>query len=169
MPAEVRRTGDLTCQVFVSFKDLDLAGNPTEDSKLARMVFQHLQEKGLRVFYSPETLERLGTSAYKRAIDDALDECEVLVAVGTSREHLESAWVRYEWDGFSQDILSGLKPAGRIFTYVQGIPSQRLPRVLRQGQVFWHERGDLDRLCNFIRHSLGKTAECEPCHAGDSQ
>ena len=70
------------------------------------------------MFLSNVSLERLGISEYKKAIDDALDVAQVLVAVGTSRDNLVWRWVRYEWDSFFNDILSGVQPSGRIFSYV---------------------------------------------------
>jgi len=60
-----------------------------------------LAAAGICSFNSEIDLESQGTAGYKQAIDDALDAARVLVAVGTRREHLESRWVRYEWDGFT--------------------------------------------------------------------
>ncbi len=88
-------------EVFISFKNLLPDGTPTRDSVLARQVYDCLLGKGFSVFLSNVSLERLGTSAYKKAIDDALDVARILVAVGTSRENLEWRWVRYEWDSFT--------------------------------------------------------------------
>jgi hypothetical protein len=81
-------------EVFISFKNLMPNGEPTRDSMLAREVYDYLSAKGLSVFISNVSLERLGISEYKKAIDDALDVAQVLVAVGTSRENLEWRWVR---------------------------------------------------------------------------
>lgn len=141
-------------KVFISFKNLDANGNPTPDFELAREVYEYLTKRGVSAFFSPVSLEELGTSAFKRAIEDALDQCQVLVAVGSSREHLESKWVRYEWDSFAQDMLNGIKPSAQIFSYVKGIPPFTLPRDLRQNQVFEHERDSLDQLYRFIDRAL---------------
>ena len=92
--------------VFISFKNLDERGVPTRDAQLANEVYNFLRSKGLSVFISTVTLESLGVSNYKKAIDDALDAASIMVAVGTSTENLNSEWVRYEWDGFDNDILS---------------------------------------------------------------
>jgi TIR domain-containing protein len=124
--------------VFITFKNLDEKGAPTRDSEIATNVYQFLTAKGLMVFFSAVTLEDLGTSAYKRAIDKALDSATVLVAIGTSRSHLDSQWVSYEWDSFYNDILSGIKPNGSVFTYIEGMTIAELPRTLRQTQTFMH-------------------------------
>ena len=122
--------------VFISFKNLLPNGESTRDSKLAREVHDYLVGRGLSVFFGNVSLESLGISEYKKAIDVALDVSQVLVAVGTTREHLEARWVRYEWDSFFNDILSGVKPSGRVFAYVDGIRILDLPRSLRQAQTF---------------------------------
>jgi hypothetical protein len=149
--------GSTQYDVFISFKNLLPDGTPTRDSVIARQLYDFLEKKGLSVFLSNVSLERLGTSEYKKAIDDALDVARVLVAVGTSREHLEWRWVRYEWDSFFNDILSGFKPSGRVFAYIEGMQILDLPRSLRQAQTFVNEAGAMDTLFNFISNALEKT------------
>lgn len=141
--------------VFISFKNLDEQGASTPDGTLATEVYDFLASRGIKVFFSNVTLEKLGISAYKRAIDDALDGSRILVAVGTSPEHLDWEWVRYEWDSFYSDILSGVKPEGRVFVYLDGPDILLLPRALRQSQCFHHGPGSLERLYNFVASALG--------------
>lgn len=146
---------DESAQVFISFKNLDADGKQTRDSQLAQEVHDFLAAQGLRVFFSNVSLERLGIAAYKKAIDDALDAARILIAVGTSGDKLDSQWVRYEWDSFFNDILSGVKPEGRVFAYVEDAPISSLPRALRQSQVFSNGPGALERLYNFVANALG--------------
>jgi hypothetical protein len=54
-----------------------------------------------------------------------------------------SEWVRYEWDGFYNDILSGVKAGGKLFTYVAGLRTAQLPRTLGQTQTFIHSSESL--------------------------
>jgi hypothetical protein len=140
--------------VFLSHKNLDADGQSSRDASLAQEVYDHLSGQGLRVFLSSVSLEQLGVAAYKKAIDDALDSAQVLVAIGTSVEALESQWVRYEWESFFNDILSGSKPKGRVFSYVAGISVNALPRTLRQNQVIVHQPGSSGLLYNFIANAL---------------
>jgi chemotaxis protein histidine kinase CheA len=136
--------------VFISFKHLDSDGVPTRDSHLAEEVFYHLNSRGFKVFFSKVSLELMGADAYKRAIDDALDASTVLIAVGTSRENLESRWVQYEWDSFLQEILSGRKKNGRVFTYVDARSQWLLPYALRSLTVFRHGVDPLEKLSNYV-------------------
>lgn len=151
--------------IFVSFKALDGEGKPTRDSALAKEIYEFLTARGFNVFYSRISLEQLGVSGYKRAIDDALDASRVLVAVGTSARHLDSQWVRYEWDSFYSDTLSGVKPDGRVFVYLENVELGALPRALRQSQAISHGAGSLEMLCNFVANAL----RCMPSGPAHSQ
>jgi len=149
-----RRSRIMAYDVFISFKNTNERGVPTQDAKLANEVYNFLRSKGLRVFISTVTLESLGVSNYKKAIDEALDAASIVVAVGTSTENLDSEWVRYEWDGFYNDILTGVKPGGKLFTYVAGMRPAQLPRTLRQTQTFIHSSESLEQLHGFIDRAL---------------
>jgi len=74
--------------------------------------------------------------------------------VSTVPEHLESQWVRYEWESFVNDILSGRKKNGRIFSYIDGFSADRLPRPLRLHQVIIHGDGQVDRLFESVAAAL---------------
>jgi uncharacterized membrane protein YeaQ/YmgE (transglycosylase-associated protein family) len=145
--------------VFISCKNRDKRGVKTRDAEIADEVYDFLTGKGLSVFLSTPTLEQLGASDYTREIDSALESATVLLAIGTSADHLDSKWVRYEWDSFANDIRSGIKPNGKIFTYIERMPITALPRGLRQTQTFEHSRSSLERLYNFIYKALHPSAE----------
>lgn len=141
-------------QIFICAKRLDSNGEPTRDSELAKGLYDFLRGEGFRTFLSIYSLEQLGTPAYKSAIDAALDQADVLIAVGTSAQHLNSHWVKYEWDSFINDIISDLKPDGRVFVYVEGVAPAELPRPLRQSETFQHGPEAAERLANFIRNAI---------------
>lgn len=142
-------------QIFISSKNLDENGNPTQDIKIAEELYHFLSDKGLNVFLSNIILENLGISLYQKAIDDALDSSIILIAVGTSRGNLESQWVRYEWDSFMNDIRTGIKPNGRVFILTDGMNIKDLPRALRYTQVLKNENSNAkEKLYRFIINSL---------------
>lgn len=121
--------------VFISFKNTD-KGIDTVDSMLADKLYHYIKSKGLSVFMSKNTLSENGDSDYKMAIDKALDESKFLIAIATKPSYVESRWVRYEWDSFCNDIISGIKKDGKIFTLIRDMSANELPRALRQTQVF---------------------------------
>ena len=141
--------------VFISFKHSDANNNKTKDSIIAERLYGFLKDKGLRVFFSPSELEFLGQSQYSKVIDDALDSSNFLIAVGCSRENLDSRWVYYEWDSFLNDIRSGTKPNAEVFVIYADMSVSDLPRALRQRQAFEADESDsFERLYNFIKNAF---------------
>ena len=72
------------------------------------------------------------------------------------------------------DILSGVKPDGRVFVYVEGCEPRSLPRALRQSQVFARADGGLEKLANFVANALpparvSRSAAAEPAAVGERQ
>jgi len=140
--------------VFISFKNKDSDGKSTHDAKMASDLYEFLKARDVRVFMSNVSLQELGTSKFKEAIDAALDAATVLIVVATSAENVKSKWVKYEWDSFWQDILAKVKPDGQVFTYLNGVSPKELPISLRHVQSF--EEGDegLAQLHHFIKNVL---------------
>ena len=136
-------------KVFLSYKNSDMEGNKTHDAVLAEELYEGLTNRGISTFYSNHTISILGESHYKMAIDKALDEAIVLVAVGTSAENLNSNWVNYEWDSFYGDILSGRKD-GQVVSYIDNMEMIDLPRSLRRCQSFKKGESTVEDICDFI-------------------
>lgn len=141
--------------VFISFKNLE-NGKKTSDCDIALELYKELSiRKNIVPFYSEVSLKELGESKFKRVIDEALDECEIIIVVGSSIDYIESRWVRYEWESFHQDILSGLKKHGEIITYVSGnISAFDLPRTLRTYQCFQKDKTSVKDICSFVENYL---------------
>ena len=142
-------------EVFLSFKNLDEYGKKTIDAKMAEELYTELTRQGINTFFSNASLEKMGVAQYKQAIDQALDEAKILVVIGTSIENLNSNWVRYEWDGFYSDILSGQKK-GEMFSYIDCMENKDLPRTLRQLQSFCKNSSEIGTIIMFICHALGR-------------
>ena len=87
-------------------------------------------------------------------IDSALDKAKILVVVCTNPDYVQKGWVNYEWDSFSNDILSDIKPDGKIFSYIDKVNIHDLPRTLRQQQVFVEKENSLDDICSYIINAL---------------
>jgi len=148
--------------VFISFKNTDSNGNKTKDSIIAKKLYSYLADKGIKVFFSEAELEFLGKAQYSKVIDDALDSSKFLIAVGCSRENLESEWVRYEWDSFLNEIRSKIKSGGEVFVFYQEMKINDLPRALRGQQAFdATDNLSYERLFNFINNSIGRSNKRE--------
>lgn len=120
--------------IFISFKATD-GGRPTEDVAVATELYRALTERGYRVFFSSETLEKGGSSDFSKEIDMALDEARILIVVATNPHYPATRWVEYEWKSFNNDVLSGLKD-GQIITFTRNVSTHELPRVLRYVQNY---------------------------------
>lgn len=90
--------------VFISYKANDKNGEKTEDSLIARNIYEELTNKNYKVFFSEKSLEdRLG-SEYEPVIFKALHTAKIFILVGTSKENIEATWVRNEWSRFIDRI-----------------------------------------------------------------
>ena len=141
--------------IFISYKSSDEIGNKTRDYFIAQKLYERLTEIGYSVFFSSQTLEEIGSSRYKADIDNALDTAEIMVVVLTDPNYASAHWVKYEWDSFYNEYLSGVKDKAALFTLTENVNIHDLPRTLRNVQNFDSESG-FDRLCEFIRNSLPK-------------
>lgn len=152
--------------IFISFKHTDAQGGVTPDHRIAKEVYNHLTALGYRVFFSEDTLEQMGSSRFKSAIDEALDATKIMLVVLTKAEYATSQWVQYEWDSFYNDYLSGVRKDCNLFTLTTGVPTAQLPRTLRNVQNFDYNDG-IEKLCGYIAHILPWTAT--PSEEADEQ
>lgn len=144
-------------EVFISFKNTDFSGNPTPDRLLAQQLYDELNSRGIHTFFSDATLMSLGQSVYKKAIDEALEMTKVMVVIASCREFLESQWVKYEWESFHQDILSGMKKNAQIVPYFCPLSREQTPRSLRDFQTFLIGNHDVCAVADFVEKALAET------------
>ena len=144
----------LQAEVFISFKNSDFSGNPTRDSVIAKNLYEELASRKVAVFYSNSSLLTLGQSVYKKSIDEALETTKVLVVVSTDVNFLMSEWVKYEWESFHQDILSGMKKQAQIVPYFGDFSREQIPRSLRDFQTFHVDTHTVSAVADFVQNIL---------------
>ncbi len=144
-------------EIFISYKHTDENGLMTEDFKIAHQLYDLLTKNGYSVFYSKESLQKIGSSRYKNDIDEALDRTKILIVVLTKAEYARSEWVQYEWDSFFNDILSGVKPEGKLFTLTKDVSITALPRTLRNVQNFIYGHHHEEQILAYVQSCLPKT------------
>ena len=145
--------------VFISYKNSDANGERTRDAQMAFDLHDKLEERGISAFCSTLSLTRLGQSAYKDAINDALDAAKVLVVVGTSLDNILSPWVKYEWGSFHDDLLTGRKSGGTLVSFTSGLDPNELPRELRGYESFLTEQNGDELIVDFIAAALESKIE----------
>lgn len=131
--------------VFVSFK--------SEDESLARKVYEFLKQNGKEVFFSKETLTRLGESEYEDAIYNAIDHSKHLVLVGSNPEYFKTDWVSREWKYFNNKNRKREKK-GNIVIILPGeyvTDTEKLPPQLRYEFEIIRISDFKDRLLSYMR------------------
>lgn len=86
--------------IFICYKETDDIGNRTFDSVLAQDIYDHLTEKGFKVFFSRITLEDKLGQEYEPYIFAALNSAKVMLAIGTTGEYYNAVWVKNEWSRY---------------------------------------------------------------------
>jgi len=149
--ARIKRP-DTHCDVFISYR--------SADQSIAQWLHDYLEESGLKLFFSAESLPLLGESDYAAAIDAALESAKCMVVLGTSPECFDSGWVGYEWRSFLNEKLSGRKKDSQLFTFVSGVEVHELPFALRSVQMIPFSvnspQDSFETLLRFLRQALGR-------------
>ena len=86
--------------IFISYKETNADGSRTKDSIEAQKLYEKLTEQGYKVFFSRITLEDKAGTQYEPYIYAALSSSKVMLTVCSSKENIESAWVKNEWSRF---------------------------------------------------------------------
>ena len=139
-------------QVFISFR--------SRDETLAKGLQDHLAGNGIKSFLGAVSLPYIGESGYAKAIDKALESARWLVVMGTSPESFDSSWVGYEWRSFLNEIHSGRKAGGQLFTFVSGVMPDQLPFALRSQQMIpfstFSPQDGFESLAAYLRQALAR-------------
>lgn len=125
--------------VFISFKNTDNNGQRTKDSIMAEELYHALKKRNINAFYSNISIPESGEYDFGDMIDMAIEQCSIIVVVGTSIENFNSKWVSHEFKMFRQEMLSGNKASERsaIFSYItENVNTNKLPMALRYCQAF---------------------------------
>lgn len=116
--------------VFLSFKSNDANGNATQDRFIARNIFNELDKRGIRTFFSEVSLKnRLGQD-YEPIIYKALYTSKVFILIATQDEYIQSSWVKNEWSRF-RDRMTDEGVDNAAFAVFKDIKLNQLPPIFR--------------------------------------
>lgn len=119
--------------VFISYKETDAEKHKTIDSNIAQDIYEALKEKHpeLNVFLSRITLKNMDAGMdFEPIIFSALNTAKVMIVVGTSRENLESVWVRNEWSRYRK-MMERDTDKKMVTVFRDMNPSRDFPKELR--------------------------------------
>ena len=126
--------GEEPYDVFISYKAQDANGIATEDSVIARNIYDALTKKGIKAFFAGVTLSGRFGDEYEPIIYRALYSCKFFILVATKEEYINAPWVKNEWaryeDRIAEEGLSG--SAAAVF---KGISPYSFPRAFQNQGV----------------------------------
>ena len=120
--------------VFLSYKRTDERGLKTIEAEYAMKLYLFLKSKGIRVFFAEETLKQTAGAMYEPYIFAALQSSKVMVLLGSSKENVESTWVKNEWQRFLK--LMEADPGKALLPAYLGDPYAVFPQRLLPLQAF---------------------------------
>jgi hypothetical protein len=142
MVNEKGKGGHKPCEIFISHKSADVA--------LAKELYHYLKGLGFEVFESDETLPKLGSSDYRDAIDQALDECLHMIVVGSSVENITASWVKAEWGLYINEKRSGRKHGNILTVITEDLKIEDLPASLRYYEVVPYSKSNFSRIAKYM-------------------
>lgn len=120
--------------VFISYKRQD-NGVPTNDSEVARRLYDKFSSWGLKCFLAQKTLheERFG-EAFEPIIYSALMSAKIFILVCASpeKEYLNSPWVKSEWMRFKKRVETSKEKLLLIPVLEGGFKVDRIPTALKK-------------------------------------
>ena len=119
--------------VFISFKSTD-GEKPTYDRYIARRIYDELEKRGIRTFYSEETLKEYTFDDYEPIIYKALFSCRFFILVATKTAYIESAWVKNEWSRFRDRVIEE-NLTNNCCAVFENIKTSDLPSFIRKQGV----------------------------------
>lgn len=148
MKTEIENAGEKHPPVI---PDLIFLSAKSEDYAPASRVYAFLAEQGYSVFFSDQTLPRMGNTDYRREIDKALELAKHLIVVTSRKEYVESRWVEAEWGSFINEKRSGRKDGNIIVLLVGSMKISDLPISLRSFETrFLDDPKTLNQLRNYL-------------------
>ncbi len=142
--------------IFICYKETeDETGERTKDSVIAFDIYEKLEKKGYRTFFSKVTLEDVLGQDYEPYIYSALRSARVLLLVTTSTDHAQAVWVKNEWMRYLSFMEEGEDKT--IIPVYSGISPYELPSELVKFQSQDIDKvGALQDLVRGIGKILGK-------------
>ena len=144
--------------VFISFKSTD-DDRPTADRYIARRIYDELEKRGIKTFYSEETLKTRAFEDYEPIIFKALFSCKFFILVATDARYINSSWVKNEWSRFRDRVMEE-NLTGNCCAVFKNVRAGDLPAFIRKQGVDlakYPAGGYEIELADNISVKLGKT------------
>lgn len=155
---KIKQSGvDYDC--FICVKVTGDNGQPTEDSKDANYIYELLQRKGYKPFYSERELRNVTGADYEARILYALCTSECMLLVCRDEGYLQTPWVKNEYTRFLGLVNKEEKESDSIAVVFNGTPIERLPG----------KRGKLQGIDFALREADGKIVDFVEAHTPEAR
>ena len=116
--------------IFICFKDSDAEKDisRTDDSYEAQNLYTYLMSKGYSVFFSRESLRDKVAERYEPYIFNALNTAHIMIVYSSSKEYLESTWVKNEWSRFLKKIKNKQKQENSLILAYEKMKPSEFPK-----------------------------------------
>lgn len=122
----------------------------SKDAAPAQRLADALGRSGKKVFFSPITLMRLGSTNFMKVIDEALEGSKHFIVFASCVENLRSGWVEAEWRTFINEVRSGRKTGNFLTVLNSQLSFDSLPIAIRQYEVIFADKPYLERVLSYL-------------------
>ena len=123
----------------------------TQDSENANYIYNLLQERGYKPFYSERELRNVAGADYEARILYALYTSECMLVVCNKQEYLQTPWVKNEYTRFLKLVNDEEKESDSITIVYEGSTVERLPgRPGKIQGINFSLRGADNRIVDFV-------------------
>ncbi|MCR9062894.1 MAG: TIR domain-containing protein [Cytophagales bacterium] len=142
--------------VFISRKE--------EDKEFAKILYDFLTANGLKVFESRHSLQQIGNSDYRKAIDEVLPNVKHMIVLSSSKQYITASWVEAEWGFYINRKRSNSTYYGNILTLLVGnLKIEDLPPSLRNYTAIRFDEFNFNEvLCYLNKDQLQKSESEKP-------
>ncbi len=141
--------------VFICFKATTESGERTQGSVAAQDIYYQLEKEGVKTFFSRITLENKLGEEYEPYIFSALNSAKVMIIVASSKDEINSRWVKNEWTRYRSIVNKDRSRA--IIPVCVGISPYDFPDEIPSFQaVDWSKVGASQDLIRGILKITGK-------------
>ena len=132
------------------------------DERFARKVYDFIRERlGMEAYFNAEGKRH---SHFRREIENALEQSDYFISVGSSTVNLRREWPTYESQVFHNDMLNHNKPGrARILSLITGIDPRHLPLPQRLFEAIEFDPLDMDpalaKLTRYFQVKAWRSAE----------
>lgn len=149
--------------IFLCYKQTDdVTNKDTQDSVIAKEIYDILTEQKYNVFFAKETLKDKLGEEFEPYIYSALNSAKIMFVIGTRKDYLDAVWVKNEYTRFIE-MKSNLNYIEKfIIPCFKNIQPSELPVELKVFQgISLDDENYKTQILNFVDKTFTKKKTAE--------